>query len=252
MRKSAGEEIDLIRPDETLDDLVRGGLKVLQHRKGYRFSIDSVLLAHFAEARTDDKVMELGCGSGVVSILIAARQPACEIIGLEIQPALADMARRSIELNGLSDSIKVIHGDLRNPEVFLPKKKFSLVVANPPFWKMGEGKGNKDEENHIARHETQATLEDFINRAGSLLAVKGRLIMIHRAARIAEIMELCSRESLYLRRVRFVYPRSGADANLVLIEAQKGKKSETKVLSPLIVYGEDRKYTEEIMNIYFG
>lgn len=252
MRKHAGEKVVLLGSDETLDDLVRGGFKVIQHRKGYRFSMDAVLLAHFAQIGRDDRVIELGCGSGVVSILIAARQEGCEITGLEIQPALADRARRSIDMNGLSGRINIINADLRAPEVFLQKRKFTVAVANPPFWKMGEGRVSKNEENLIARHEVKAELKDFIKCASRVLTGSGRLVVINRAGRTAEMLNLCVQEKLYPKRIRFIHPRSGAEANLVLIEAQKGKKSEARILPPLIVYGEDGKYTKEIMDIYFG
>jgi tRNA1Val (adenine37-N6)-methyltransferase len=122
LREHPGKQVNL-NPGETLDDLVRNGMQVIQDRSGYRFSMDSVLLAHFAGVRPGDKVLDLGCGSGVISFLLVGREPSCRVTGLEIQPELADRARRSTELNGLTNNIEIINGDLRQAEVLLGKRR---------------------------------------------------------------------------------------------------------------------------------
>ena len=239
-----------LNPGETLDDLVRNGMKVIQDRTGYRFSMDSVLLAHFAGVRPGDEVLDLGCGSGVISFLLAGRQPPCRITGLEIQPELADRARRGAELNSLANQIEIINGDLRQAEVLLGKRRFNLIVTNPPFWRQGEGKPSPNQEKLMARHEVNATLEDYVATAQGFLAPQGRLAMIHRADRVVEIGSLCTGKSLNLKRLRFIHPYQNRDANLVLVEAVKGSKAGVKILPPLVVYDFDGNYTGEILRIY--
>lgn len=244
-----GKQVNL-KPGETLDDLARKGMKVIQASTGYRFSMDSVLLAHFAAVNPDDEVLDLGCGSGVISFLLVGRQPSCRITGLEIQPELADRARRGAERNGVADRIEIINGDLRQAEVFLEKRRFSLIVANPPFWRQGEGKPSPDQERLIARHEVKVTLKDYVEVAWRWLIPGGHLAMIHRADRILELGALCADNSLTANRVRFIHPYPDRDANLVLVEAVKGSKAGLKVLPPLVVYNSDGAYTEEILKIY--
>lgn len=243
--------MNLRKAEETRDDLVRNGMKVFQARSGYRFSMDSVLLADFADAQADDTVLDLGCGSGVISFLLAGRQSSCKIVGLEIQEDLADRARRGVELNDLADRIEIINGDLRQAEVLLEHRRFNLIVANPPFWRQGEGKPSLNQENLIARHEVNVTLEDYVDAARRWLAPKGRLAMVHRASRVLEIGSLCADIGINVKRLRFVHPYHQRDANLVLVEAVKGSKPGVKILPPLVVYNADGNYTEEIHKIYF-
>ncbi|MGI6512799.1 MAG: tRNA1(Val) (adenine(37)-N6)-methyltransferase [Syntrophomonadales bacterium] len=240
-----------LKPGETLDDLTRDGMKVIQSKDGYRFSMDSVLLAHFAEVNPGDEVLDLGCGSGVISFLLAGRQPSCRITGLEIQPELADRARRGAEHNGVAHRMGVINGDLRQAELFLGNRRFNLIVANPPFWRQGEGRPNPDRERLIARHEVESTLEDYVEAARRILVRGGRLAMVHRADRILEIENTCAQKGLALRRIRFIHPYLDRDANLLLVEAVKGTKARVRILPPLVVYNSDGSYTEEMLSIYF-
>lgn len=249
MCEHPGEQVNL-KPGETLDDLTRNGMKVIQSRAGYRFSMDSVLLAHFADVKPGDEVLDLGCGSGVISFLLVSRQPSCRITGLEIQPELADRARRGAKRNGIDDRIDIINGDLRQAEVFLEKRRFTLIVANPPFWRDGEGKPNPDPERLVARHEVYAVLEDYIEAARRWLVPGGLMAMIHRADRVLELGALCADKGLTVKKLRFIHPYLGREANLVLVEAVKGSKFGVKILPPLVVYNSDGDYTEEILRIY--
>jgi len=239
-----------LKPGETLDDLTRDGMKVIQSKNGYRFSMDSVLLAHFAEVNPGDEVLDLGCGCGVISFLLASREPSCRITGLEIQPELADRARRGAEFNGVAHRIDIINGDLRQVELFSGNRRFNLIVANPPFWRRGEGRPNPDREKLIARHEVESTLEDYVDAARRLLVGGGRLAMVHRADRLLEIANTCAQKSLALSRIRFIHPYLNRDANLLLVEAVKGTKARVRILPPLVVYNSDGSYTEEIFRIY--
>jgi len=246
-----GEQV-IIKEDETLDDLTRNGLRVIQARQGYRFSMDAVLLSEFAATQPGEAVLDLGCGSGVVSFLIAARQPSCSVTGLEIQEDLAERARRGVALNGLGPRVQIINGDLRQAKVFLKSRKFDLVVVNPPFWRVGEGKPSSDQENLIARHEVKATLEDYIDIARCHLNPKGRLVLVHRASRLIEIGSLCLSQGMNPERVRMVHSCRWQEANLVLLEAVKGSKAGMRVLPPLVVYDDHGNYTDEISRIYYG
>ncbi|MGE5404732.1 MAG: tRNA1(Val) (adenine(37)-N6)-methyltransferase [Candidatus Saccharibacteria bacterium] len=252
MREHAREEVNLVYEGETLDDLVRDGLKVIQAGDGYRFSMDAVLLSHFSEAQKNEVVLDLGCGSGVMAILIASRQPDSSITGLEIQESLADRARRSLQLNRLTDRVNIITGNLRSYKTIFQGKKFSLIVTNPPFWRSGEGKTPIEQENLVARHEVEATLNDFIEAAVGLLSHRGRLALIQRADRSDEIIRICQEHRLAVNRIRFVHPKLDKPANLVLVEAVKGGRGYLKILPPLIVYGENGQYTPELLEIYFG
>ncbi len=240
------------REDETLDDLLRDNLRVIQGKKGYRFSIDSVLLAGFATLGRGSQVCELGAGSGVISILLAQRDKSCSIKALEIQDNLWDRAVRSVKLNKLEDSIEVIKGDIRRVREIFPAGGFDLVVANPPFWRIGEGLLPEDSEVATACHEVDVTLEEVIAAAAYLLRLGGKLALIQRAARLDEVIRLSHSHRVPVKRMRMVHPHRERPANLVLTEGTKGAKPGITVLAPLVVYEETGIYTSEIMNLYYG
>lgn len=236
--------------EETIDDLTRNDMKVIQSRRGYRFSMDAVLLAHFAEIRPADKVLDLGCGSGVISLLLAADEPSAQITGLELQPALAGRARRSIAMNGLSSQVKIVEGDLRALEDLPDGSGYDLVVANPPFWRVGEGVLSPNPERQMARHEVSATLMDFIRCGARALRLGGRLAIINRSDRLLEVRSLMQQHGLEPKRGRFIHPRHDRDANLVLVEGIKGAAAGMTMMSPLVVYEAENIYSREIREIY--
>jgi tRNA1Val (adenine37-N6)-methyltransferase len=233
---------------ETVDDLWGGG-RVIQARQGYRFSLDAVLLASFAGVRAGDMVADLGAGCGVVSILLARREPACRIVALEIQPAMCDRARRSVLLNGLQQRVTVVEGDVRRASALLGAGRFDLLVSNPPYWPAGSGKLPRAPELALARHELALTLGDLLAQAALLLRPGGRLALVHRAARLPEIVRLAHALGLSLARVRMVAPRPGAPPNLVLVEAKRGPAA-TEELPLLVVYGEEGRYSDELLECY--
>lgn len=241
-----------IRDDETLDNLIKDGLKVIQGRKGYRFSIDSVLLAGFATLLPHNLACDLGAGCGVVSILLAQRESTCRIKALELQEDLCERAARSVRLNHLDNRIQVIRGDLRKIEMYFPASCFDLVVANPPFWKAGEGKLPVHSEAALARHELAATLEDIVLAAARILKPNGRLAMVHRAHRLNEVIVLTETHRIPVRRLRSVHARRDRPANLVLVEGIKGAKPGVEILPPLVIYEEYGAYTPEVIRLYYG
>jgi tRNA1Val (adenine37-N6)-methyltransferase len=171
---------------ESIDDLILGNMKIIQPRQGYRFSIDSVILAFFADAGKAKQAVDLGTGSGVIPLLLAYQNQDLKIIGIEIMVAAADRARRSVAYNGLADRINIVDGDIKNINSLLPPGTADLVVANPPFWKKGEGRISQNPEQAVARHEVKVELPEIIAAAAYLLALRGRLCMIHRADIAAE------------------------------------------------------------------
>lgn len=237
---------------ERIDNLMKSNLKIIQNTRGFRFSLDAVLLANFATVRSGDTVLDLGTGSGVVPLLLSRISNAKYIYGLEIQPEVADMAKRSVILNGLSTKIKIIQGDLREGNRLLENKRFSLVVANPPYTLAGGGIINPGDSKAISRHEITCTLEDVISAGSRLVNSRGRVALVHRSSRLVEILILMRCYNLEPKRLRFVYPRLGRKSNLILIEAIKDGKPELEVLEPLYIYrnctGEE--YSPEMRKIY--
>ncbi len=239
---------------ERIDTLMPGRV-VIQNPAFFCFGIDAVLLAHYPELRKTDNVIDLGCGCGVISLIMsaAAERPGFEKVrftGLELQPELAEMAKRSVLRNGLAEKISIVQGDLRNcTELFQPAS-FTLVTCNPPYTPAGSGIVNPSDSVGIARHEICAALEDVIGAASRLLKNNGRFAMVHRPGRLAEITEKLLKWHLAPKRLRMVHPYADKNANLVLIEAVKCGRPSLKVEPPLIVYEEPGRYTGDILKIY--
>lgn len=245
------DENNLVRADESLDDLILGGLKVIQPRQGYRFSLDAVLLAHFPLMEEVELVVDLGTGSGVIPLIMAHRSASARIVGIEIQEEMAKRARRSILYNNLSDRINIIEGDIKNIDQYLPGACAQLVVSNPPFWKKGQGHISKNPDEAIARHELKVELEDICVAAAYLLKSGGHFCLIHRAERLAEIIEAMSYHRLPVRRIRAIHSFSQENAGLILVEGKKNGRSGVRLLPPLIVYEQPGVYSPEI-NCWYG
>lgn len=240
----------MLRNDESLDDLILGGFHIIQPRAGYRFSIDAVLLAHFVEAGPQDTIIDLGSGNGVIPLLLAARYPQAQIIGVELQPQMTQRALRSVELNGLGHRVRIINADIRRPHPELGAAIAEQALSNPPFWKENEGKVSAHPEAAIARHELALKLEQLVPAAARLLKEQGRFAMIHRAARLPEILTLLNANQLRPRRLRLVHPSADRPAALVLIEAQKGGSAPLTALPPLILRQDNGTWSPEIQAWY--
>ena len=251
-----------IRPDEELHDLLRRGYRILQKKSGFRFGIDAVLLAWFAGAVSEnDRVADLGSGTGVIPLLMDARNDAGQYTGLEIDPRMTEMASRSAEINGCTERFRFVTGDLREASKSLGTGCFDVVTANPPYRKTGTGKLSPDPMKAAARHEVFCTLQDVIREAAALLRDGGRFYMVHRMERKAEILGLLLLYGLAPVRILPVAPGPGKAANLLLVEAEKEEgllpPSEEmnhtvtwKEESPLYVYDGQGNYTEDILKIY--
>ena len=239
------------RPDETLDDLTVGGLKILQAKNGYRFSIDPVLLSAFIPSLNNARLVDLGTGNGIIPLLLAARKEAQSITGVEIQPDMVERARRSVELNGLEETIRIVPGDIRELPEELPAGGYDVVTVNPPYRAPDTGRVAPGSERAMARHELSGGLADFLNAAASLLKSGGRFYIVYLADRVAELLSEMRSCRLEPKRLRTVHPHEGEAARMVLVEGRKGGRQGMVVEAPLIIYkGEGRDYTEEVLAMY--
>jgi tRNA1Val (adenine37-N6)-methyltransferase len=235
---------------ERIDDLQRDGLRIIQHPGRFCFGIDAVLLSGFCRAKRRDKVVDLGTGTGILPILLSAKTAASHFTGIEIQPEMAEMAARSVAMNGLSSRVRIVAGDLKEASTLLGKNAFEVVVSNPPYFKAGGGKANPSKDLEIARHEVCCTLEDVIREAGALLKQSGHFFLICTASRLSEAMNLAQQYKLQPKRLRMIHPFADAEANLFLMEAVKGGPPGIRVEKPLVVYQTKGVYTDEVIAIY--
>jgi tRNA1Val (adenine37-N6)-methyltransferase len=236
--------------DERLDDLQRGGLKIIQKRQGFRFGTDAVLLADFASPRPGEQVVDFGTGTGILPLLMAARQPRSTFDALEIQRDMADMAARSVRLNGLEARIRVHCEDLALAPQLLGRQKYDLVVCNPPYGRMGTVLLSERQDQRTARHEGACTLEGIAQSAAALLRFGGRAAFIYPAPRALELMRALSDQNLEPKRIRTVHSFAGRAPKLVLLDAVKGGGSMLHWMEPLILSEADGSPTAEWRRIY--
>ena len=243
------ETIDL-KPGERLDDLQRNGYRIIQDPEKFCFGMDAVLLSGFASAPEGGRVLDLGTGTGIIPILMAAKTKASELIGLEIQQDSADMAHRSVLLNDLTDRVKIVQGDIKEAGNIFDAASFDVVTSNPPYMIGGHGLKNPDAPKAIARHEVMCDLEDVVKAAAKCLKSGGKFYMVHRPFRLTEIMTIMHEYKVEPKRMQLVYPFVDKEPSMVLIEGSRGGKSRITVEKPLIIYESPGKYTPEIYDIY--
>lgn len=241
-----------MRGEETVDELRNFGLKVIQPRHGYRFSLDPLLLSDFAEIPAGGRVADLGTGCGIIPLLLARKGEGAEIVGVEQQEEMAALALRNVRLNGLADRITVIRRDVIELRTIFPVSSFDAVVANPPYRQRGTGKVSPKGGRDDARHESTATLGDFLAIAKYLVKPAGRICFIYHLSRLGELLASAALLKLAPLRLRLVHGNAGADARMFLVELAKGRKGELKVLPPLFVYDEGGDYSREMERIQGG
>lgn len=239
-----------LKPGERLDDLQINGYHIIQHPEKFCFGMDAVLLSSFAGCQPDSKVVDFGTGTGVIPILLTAKTKASHIDALEIQEESADMAQRSVQLNGLTDKIKIIQGDIKEASDLLGKASYDYVITNPPYMNNDHGLKNPELPKAIARHEILCSLEDVIREGAYVLKPGGHFIMVHRPFRLIEIITCLTRYKLEPKRMRFVHPFADKEPNMVLIDAVRGGNSMVKIESPLVIYATQGQYTQDILDIY--
>jgi len=232
--------------DERIDDLQCNGYRILQKKDGFCFGMDAVLLAGFARVQAGERALDLGTGTGIIPILLSAKTAGDSFTGLEIQEAFAEMAGRSVQLNGLADRVKIVQGDIREASRLFGKASFDVVTSNPPYMNDAHGLKNPDLPKAIARHEVLCTLAELIRETALLLKPGGRFYLVHRPHRLVEIITVLREYKLEPKRMKLVHPFIDKEANMVLIEAFRGGGPMMKVEAPIIVYQEPGVYTSEI------
>ena len=241
---------DWLRDGERLDDLQCDGLKLIQRPDVFRFGTDSVLLADFARPRPKDRAVDLGCGTGAIALLMAAHRPGLTVDAVEIQPEIADMARRSVALNGMDDRVRVLNADMRDAWRALGAGAYTLAVCNPPYGKVGAALESLSEARRVARHEGDLAPEHIARAAAMLLQNGGRFCVIYPAPRAFEMMRAMHENRLAPKRIRTVHGVAGRAPKFVLMDAVKGGGEGLHWLEPLVLRNPDGSFTEEWHRIY--
>jgi len=236
---------------ETLDAFYHGRIRVIQTKRGYRFSVDAPLLADFIRTRPDDDALELGTGSGIISLLLSVK-PFKRITAVEIQPGLAGLARRNIEINGLGDRIEVIEADLRT---FEPGRAFDLIFSNPPYIRKATGFLSSSAERSAAKHELHGAIGEILAKTASWLGPEGRACFVYPEKRREDFLAAAGESGLAVRRMRLVLPRADRPPNLFLIELGcrgRADPETAELMAPLVLCGPDGNYTAAAEAVFAG
>ena len=240
----------MYNPDtETLETLKIGNLRYIQPKRGYRFSVDAILLADFVNVKPDERIIDLGTGSGILPLLIAALTSAREIVGLELQQHLAQIARRNVRLNALEHRIQILEGDLRQVSQLFRAGTFDVACSNPPYRKVGSGRINPENEQAIARHEIACSLNDLLAAWKYLVKPGGKIFVIYLPERLSELLAGLTAFRLEPKRLRCVHSAQHTPASLALVEAQRDASLGLIVLPPLFLYTNGQEYSEEAKHI---
>lgn len=243
-------ELSYLKNEESLDDLILGDMKIMQSKVGYRFSIDAVLLANFADIEKAHNILDLGTGNAVIPLLLSHRARDLEINAVEIQKEMYERAIRNIELNNKAQQIKIFNTDIKEIEKYFLPASFDCTISNPPFWKKGEGKTSKHIEAAIARHEIEIDLEGIVEKSAYLLKTGGKMSIIHRSDRLLELLDLCQKNKIYPSRLRMIHSFIDSSAKLFLLEATNKKRTSMQIMQACIIYEQPGIYSKEICRIY--
>ena len=238
--------------EETVDEILDGTLRVRQGRTGYRFNLDSLLLGHFVSLKPRSVNLDLGCGNGILALVLASRYPLTHWTGLEIQEGLAGLSHRNVGENGLQERVKIFCGDAREVRNQFAEKSFDNVVFNPPYRKLSSGRMNPLPEKAVARHEIKGSLRDFLAASAYLLKPSGRVFTIYPAKRLVELVALFRQNHIEPKRMRLVFSDVASDAEFVLVEGRKGAREELKMEPPLFIYDRPGKYTKAMEEVFTG
>ena len=232
----------------TRDEILRGRLTLWQPREGYRFAVDPLLLLDFISDTKVARAADLGTGCGIIALGLAKKFAGARVTAVELQPRLAQLARKNADENGLGERVEVLELDLADAaacRAALPGAAFEMVASNPPFRPLGEGSANPVDEAAVARHELRLTLADLAREARRLLQPGGRCAIVYPAERLGALLQTLEREGLRPLRLRCVHPRIGEPATRVLVEARKGARGNLVVEGPMILRDEDGAYTAD-------
>lgn len=244
-----------LRNDERIDQLMQYNLEIIQSPSVFSFSLDAVLLGNFARVPRHERarVVDLCSGNGAVALMLS-QQTQSQVQAVELQDRLVDMAERSIQLNGLTDRVRMIHADVKQATAYIRKDSVDVITCNPPYFTVTES-SRKNPNNHlaIARHELHLTLEQLMQTSAGLLKTRGKAFFVHRPERFLEIMETMKAVDLAPKRIRFVHPKAEREANMLLIEGIKqGKPDGLKILPPLVVFDDEGNYLPEVKRMIYG
>ena len=250
-RGMEAETLDhLIHEDETVEDLQLGGLRLLQKKTGFRFGMDSVLLADFAAVRKEDTVVDFGTGTGILPLLLIGRDKGSRFRAIEIQEEYCEMASRTMALNHLEERVSVICGDAGNADRMMAPCSVDAVICNPPYGIHGAALSSPFSDRATARNQEGDTLSRFFTAAFRILRGKGRFSMVYPAPQMLQAMEQMRRCHLEPKRFQLIYPRENKPANLVLIEGVKDARPTLKPMAPLIIYDNSMHLTNKLKSIY--
>lgn len=236
--------------NERIDDLNIKGYRIIQNKKDFCFGIDAVLLSDFAAANKGERVLDLCTGTGILPILMAAKTEAEHFSAIEIQKNSAELAQRSVAMNGLEERISIVNGDIKNAADYFACGSFDVITCNPPYMADGSGAKNLLTPKVIARHEVLCNIYDVMQTACKMLRYGGRMYLVHRPDRLVDIFQAARQHKVEPKRLRLVQPYADKPANLVLLELIRGGKPFLKTDAPLIIYKNDGEYTDEIKEIY--
>ena len=236
--------------DETIEDLQLDGLHLIQKKNAFRFGMDSVLLAHFANIRENDIVADFGTGNGVLLFLLKGREKGKRYYAFEIQKEAADLAERNVRLNRLENSITVIHADAGDAPAYVPPCSIDAVICNPPYGQPGSALASPKEAKSIARNQQEDTLDHMLKGAFNILKGRGKIFLVYPAQQMFSIMSKLRSHHLEPKVFRLAYPYINKPANLVLIEAVKDAKPTLHTRPPLIIYNQDGSLTNELKSVY--
>jgi len=227
---------------------LEGSIIVYQPKKGFRFGIDSILLAHFLNLKPQDLVLEVGAGSGIISLIALKRFPKAKIFALELESIFIECLKRNILENKLQEKLFIIKGDIKTS--LFKSGIFDVIFSNPPYFKSRSGRKSPYEIENIARRDIEFELDEFLKKVSSLLKNKGKFYLVFTALRLAELIYLLKKNKLEPKLLRLVYSYPGSEAKLVLLLAVKNAKEEIRIFSPLYIYDSPKgNYTEEVKNM---
>jgi tRNA1Val (adenine37-N6)-methyltransferase len=241
---------DTALPYRTEDTFFNGRIKVLQHRQGYRFSIDAVLLAAFSAPEAEDRIVDLGTGCGIIPLILGYRHPAVNITGIEIQPELGELAASNVAINELTERVTIIRGDMKSLSIQAVSGPVDLVISNPPYRKGRSGRVNPHPQRAAARHEILATLQDVTAAAARLLGIGGRFAIVYPAERITDLLTNLRSAGIEPKNIQTVHAKSRDPARLVLLSGIKGGGPGAVVHEPLVIYQPDGAYTDRVQAMF--
>lgn len=242
----------MLSENERIDDLHRKGYKIIQNSCGFCFGVDAVLLSGFAKVKKGETALDLCTGTGIIPILLEAKTNGKHFSAIEIQEESADMARRSVRLNSLEDKIDIVTGDIKECTKYFKASSFNVITCNPPYMANNVGYINESSPKALARHEILCNIDDVFSASSKMLKFGGRMYMVHRCERLADIFVSARKHNIEPKTMRLIQPRIDKGPELVLIELSKGGKAGLKVLPALVIYKADGTYTDEVYDIYYN